>query len=49
MTEGKKTEIVTVHINSRRFTLRKGINKMVKGVDGVERGLIVLKWRNLDI
>lgn len=45
MTEGKKTETVTVGINLRRFTLMKGINKVVEGVEyGVERDLIVLKW-----
>lgn len=50
MTEGKKTETITVDINLRWFPLRKGINKMVEGMESrVKRGLIVLKWRNLDI
>lgn len=50
MTEGKKTETITVDINLRWFALRKGINKMVDGMESrVKRGLIVLKWRNLDI
>ena len=50
MAEGKKTETITVDINLRWFPLRKGINKMVEGMESkVKRDLIVLKWRNLDI